>query len=277
MGARADLQTEHLGWATRTARLYAAQMLGPAHDQFEDLVQEGVVGFVEACGSFDVSRGVPLEAFAMYRIRGAILDFARRQDHLSRTDRAAVREGEERGESRFFRDGREIVPFAPAPLDEEVERIGVEDDDVGVLIDVETAMSALSPRLRRVVLLHYWVGMTQRAIGTLLGVSETRINQMLADAHRRGALALESPVAPTASGKAPSVPKREPGEKPLLTDRENEVLQLIADGFSTDLIAKQLFLSPETVKSHSKHVLTRLVAVNRSHAVAIGFRLGLIQ
>ena len=62
-----------------------------------------------------------------------------------------------------------------------------------------------------------------------------------------------------------------------LTKGELEVLQLIADGHANREIAKQLFVSQETVKSHVRNILARLQARSRSHAVAIALRHGLIS
>ncbi|HEX7082481.1 MAG TPA: LuxR C-terminal-related transcriptional regulator [Gaiellaceae bacterium] len=60
------------------------------------------------------------------------------------------------------------------------------------------------------------------------------------------------------------------------TAREVEVLQLVADGLVNREIGDRLFLSEETVKSHVRHLLAKLQARSRAHAVAVGFRRGLI-
>ena len=60
------------------------------------------------------------------------------------------------------------------------------------------------------------------------------------------------------------------------TVRETEVLQLISEGLVNREIGQRLFLSEETVKSHVRHLLAKLQARSRAHAVAVGFRRGLI-
>ena len=60
------------------------------------------------------------------------------------------------------------------------------------------------------------------------------------------------------------------------TARELEVLQLISEGLVNREIGTRLFLSEETVKSHVRHLLAKLQARSRAHAVAVGFRRGLI-
>jgi DNA-binding NarL/FixJ family response regulator len=70
-------------------------------------------------------------------------------------------------------------------------------------------------------------------------------------------------------------PAQSPGQDP--TPREIEVLQLISDGLVNREIGVRLFLSEETVKSHVRHLLAKLQARSRAHAVAVGFRRGLID
>jgi DNA-binding NarL/FixJ family response regulator len=68
----------------------------------------------------------------------------------------------------------------------------------------------------------------------------------------------------------------EEGEK-TLTARQREILQMLADGMQTDAVAKQLGLSTETVRTHTKRILAKLDADTRTQAVAIGIRNGMID
>jgi len=68
---------------------------------------------------------------------------------------------------------------------------------------------------------------------------------------------------------------QEGGQEP--TAREIEVLQLISDGLVNREIGVRLYLSEETVKSHVRHLLAKLQARSRAHAVAVGFRRGIID
>jgi len=63
----------------------------------------------------------------------------------------------------------------------------------------------------------------------------------------------------------------------MLTAREREILQLLADGMSNADVAAKLFISQETVKSHVRHILTKLEADTRTHAVAIALRDAIID
>ncbi|HEY2717232.1 MAG TPA: response regulator transcription factor [Solirubrobacterales bacterium] len=68
----------------------------------------------------------------------------------------------------------------------------------------------------------------------------------------------------------PDLPAK--GSRGKLTRRQREILQLLANGESTTFAARELGLSEETVKTHTKNALARLAARNRTHAVAIGIR-----
>ena len=61
-----------------------------------------------------------------------------------------------------------------------------------------------------------------------------------------------------------------------LSRREYQVLQLIADGLENQAIAKILFVSVETVRTHVKSILRKLGARDRTHAVAVAFRTGVL-
>jgi DNA-binding NarL/FixJ family response regulator len=62
-----------------------------------------------------------------------------------------------------------------------------------------------------------------------------------------------------------------------LTPREIDVLRLIAKGSANKIIAAELSLTEETVKSHIRNILSKLGANDRTHAVAIGLQRGIIQ
>jgi len=62
-----------------------------------------------------------------------------------------------------------------------------------------------------------------------------------------------------------------------LTDREREVVALIADGMSNAEIAKQLTLSPLTVKTHANHAMAKLGARDRAQLVVIAYQIGVAR
>jgi DNA-binding NarL/FixJ family response regulator len=63
----------------------------------------------------------------------------------------------------------------------------------------------------------------------------------------------------------------------LLTDREVEVLRKVAAGNANKVIAEHLKISEETVKAHMKNILSKLSANDRTHAVTIALKRGMIE
>jgi DNA-binding NarL/FixJ family response regulator len=61
-----------------------------------------------------------------------------------------------------------------------------------------------------------------------------------------------------------------------LTEREIEVLQLVATGNANKAIADHLFVSEETIKAHMRNILSKLGANDRTHAVTIALKRGII-
>jgi DNA-binding NarL/FixJ family response regulator len=61
-----------------------------------------------------------------------------------------------------------------------------------------------------------------------------------------------------------------------LTERERDVLILLADGLSNEEIGKRLFLSPQTVRTHVRKAMIKLEAETRTHAVATALRQSII-
>ncbi len=62
-----------------------------------------------------------------------------------------------------------------------------------------------------------------------------------------------------------------------LTDREIEVLKWVAAGNANKIIAERLSISEETVKAHMRNILSKLDANDRTHAVTIALRRGIIE
>ena len=80
-------------------------------------------------------------------------------------------------------------------------------------------------------------------------------------------------AAAPSSRRAAAAP---PGLAEPLTDREAEVLRLLAAGRSNQRIAHELVVALDTVKKHVTHILGKLGAANRTEAVARARQLGLI-
>lgn len=68
-----------------------------------------------------------------------------------------------------------------------------------------------------------------------------------------------------------------PPENSLLSKREEEVLQLIADGCATNEVADRLFISAKTVKNHLASIYQKLDARDRTQAILQAMRMGIVQ
>jgi len=88
--ARDRLLIEHLGLVHHVARQLSRRLA--VDFDFDELVSAGTIGLMNAVDSFDTSRGLAFSTFAAPRIRGAILDELRRQDHVPRSIRRKSRD-----------------------------------------------------------------------------------------------------------------------------------------------------------------------------------------
>jgi PAS domain S-box-containing protein len=75
----------------------------------------------------------------------------------------------------------------------------------------------------------------------------------------------------------PELEPTTPSAVERLTEREREVLNMVAMGMGTTAIASALSLSTHTVETHVRHCLAKLGARNRAHAIALGLRQGEIR
>jgi DNA-binding NarL/FixJ family response regulator len=114
----------------------------------------------------------------------------------------------------------------------------------------------------------------------LLSPSVTR--RLIASLASRGpsAVGLSGTAGPTAAAAAHgrdsdsrAVPAH---DLTRLTEREREVLGLVAQGLSNEQIAARLYLSPLTTKTHVSHIMTKLCARDRAQLVVIAYESGLV-
>jgi len=74
----------------------------------------------------------------------------------------------------------------------------------------------------------------------------------------------------------PSISRLNPTALHVLTEREREILGLVAHGLSNGEIAEKLFISPMTAKTHVSRILTKLAARDRAQLVVIAYESGLV-
>ena len=72
-------------------------------------------------------------------------------------------------------------------------------------------------------------------------------------------------------------PSRPAKELDVLTDREREVLALVAGGLTNDEIGQRLYLSPATARTHVSRIMTKLAARDRTQLVVFAYETGLVR
>jgi len=216
------------------ARRVAATM--PHSIDIGDLVQDGVIGLIDAARRFDDARGIKFETFAERRVRGAMID-ALRKDAWPRGVRRQRRELEAAREqlrrelgcepsladlaarvgSDEKRLSRTIVrinaiestsPLAggdhlsesslpPALVPAEPEQPDRVFEREETKARVRAAIASLPPREQKVISLYYYGEATMKQIGAEIGVNESRVSQLHARAIRRLRDALGAAVPPS--------------------------------------------------------------------------------
>jgi RNA polymerase sigma factor for flagellar operon FliA len=214
------------------ARRVASSM--PHSIELGDLVQDGMLGLIDAAHRFDEARGIKFETFAERRVRGAMID-ALRRDAWPRGVRRQRRELEaareelrrELGAEPTLADLAARVGSDEARLGRTIVRINTiestsplsaaENVDGSVLPAalvpseppapdkafedreirdrVRAAIAALPPRERKVVGLYYYAEATMKQIGAEIGVNESRVSQL----HARAIQRLRAALGPNCS------------------------------------------------------------------------------
>ena len=104
-------------------------------------------------------------------------------------------------------------------------------------------------------------------------VLKTAHLEVVLDAVRRAAVA---PDTFSAAGLGAAMRRRSADPRPVLTPREKEVLVLLTEGLSVGMVARRLFLSESTVKTHIARLYGKLGAGNRAQAVTAAIRMRLV-
>ncbi|MEV7428770.1 MULTISPECIES: response regulator transcription factor [unclassified Nocardioides] len=86
-----------------------------------------------------------------------------------------------------------------------------------------------------------------------------------------------SPRSFICTGLVGAMMRRQAGESTKLSDREHEVLLLLADGLGAAQIGEKLYLSESTAKSHIAKIYQKLGAANRAQALVTAMRIGLLS
>jgi DNA-binding NarL/FixJ family response regulator len=142
-------------------------------------------------------------------------------------------------------------------------------------VEATRRLSSVAPDVRVVVLTSFadrdriLAALEAGAAGYLLKDAEPY--ELLAGV--RAASRGEAPLAPRA---ASAVLSKLPSARPVLTDREVEVLSLLGEGLANKLIAAELGISEQTVKTHLTHIFGRIGVSDRTNAALWARRHGLV-
>lgn len=89
--------------------------------------------------------------------------------------------------------------------------------------------------------------------------------------------AIDSPASFSADGLAAAMRRRDHhNEGPVLTERERQVLDLLAEGFGVSQVSRRLHIGESTTKTHIAKIYSKLGAGNRAQAIMIAMRMGLL-
>lgn len=156
---------------------------------FDDLSSAGMVGLIHAVDRFDQARGLTFKSYAQHRIRGAMQDFLRDEDPLSRTERKRVRDCAHALAATGYGNSTSNVS-----IDDVHPRYLAAPGSTSFAVrpELQAARGHLSARENRVVTLLYDFGWKNREVATDLGVNESRISQIKQRAFSKLRLQLES-------------------------------------------------------------------------------------
>lgn len=209
----------------------------------DDVVNEGVIALMDAIESFDPSKGAKFETYASLKVRGAIIDYVRKQDWVPRPVRKFARDLDKANSILYNQYDRvptnaELAEY----LDISEEKLlkgmadasntvtlsfeellyednfeetgaaltGMESTDSRLLREelrqvVAKAIDSLKEKERQVITLYYYKNMKYSDIAKVIGVSESRVCQI----NTKATLALKAALEPYIKGTAPVISGRQ--------------------------------------------------------------------
>ena len=215
-----SLVEKHATLVKRIAYHLSARL--PPSVMVDDLIQAGMLGLLDAARQYDKSQGASFETYATIRVRGSMLDELRRNDWAPKSVHKKARdlaEAIKKIETRTGRDARdqEVADELDITLTEyhrilqdastcrilNFEEVGLTDETLGEILKdgnsnplqrvqhnelkehLTRAIASLPERERMIISLYYDAELNLREVGSMMGVSESRISQLLSQAHLR--------------------------------------------------------------------------------------------
>lgn len=216
----AQLIENHLPLVKHLVKHFMCRL--PPQVQFDDLMQAGMIGLIEAANHFQNEKGVQFSTFATFRIKGSILDEIRRQDWVPRSVYKVSRQisqAVKNVENRLGRDAKDAEVAEELGMNLEAyyellqesqaahlygfDDVGMDDDHLSSetnyhpsepqadaihddFHDYLANIIHLLPKNEQLALsLYYEHELQLKEIGELMGISESRVSQILSQATHR--------------------------------------------------------------------------------------------
>ena len=182
---RAVRVEDHLPLVGTIARALSRGL--PSTVELDELVNDGVLGLIDAMRRYDPSRGVGFPTYAGHRIRGAILDGLRTRDPLPRRVRRARKRAIAAAGCASAAGGVQLLELDEALTLPEDEALGPEARaiEADLLRLAWNGLAVLPPRDRQVLTLRLVAGLTLREVAARLALSITRIAEIQTRGLRR--------------------------------------------------------------------------------------------
>lgn len=148
----------------------------PLSVERDDLIQDGLLGLIQAGQRFDPERGNKFNTYAYYRVTGEILDDLRQYDTLSRGERALVNQGL-RPDQKPVRVPFEQAAHVPDPYTASPE---VSAGQQELLQIIQVAVAKLEPPLPRLYALLFMEGKDSTQAAMVLGLSKSWVSRLRA-------------------------------------------------------------------------------------------------
>lgn len=181
--ANSDAQTRTTREATIVQHLTHVHALAkqlrsrvPRSVTLDDLIGAGTIGLIQAVDRFQPSRSLQFATYARHRIRGAMLDFLREEDPLSRTERRRTQTANAAEGALPTTISLEQLP-AHEPRSEYALARGF-STRFADRVDLGRARQCLSERENRVISLLFDLDWQNRDVAQQLGVNESRVSQI---------------------------------------------------------------------------------------------------
>ncbi|MGN0679141.1 MAG: sigma-70 family RNA polymerase sigma factor [Oscillospiraceae bacterium] len=196
----------------------------------DDVVNEGVIALMDAIESFDSTKGAKFETYATIKIKGAIIDYIRKQDWVPRNIRKFAKQLDKANSMLYNLNGRMptneelakhlgiseerllknmadcsgalVMSFEELLYEDNIDEPAMDNPTDGALLHdemrkvVASAIEELRDKERQVVILYYYKNMKYSDIAKVLGVTEGRVCQI----HTKAILLLKAKLSPYFKG-----------------------------------------------------------------------------